>query len=212
MSNKKVKLNLGAAAKRSSSPDEDTPQSGNVKSFNFLELIHSDLVEGDNKQAMVDMVLKTLVDNDALSLVFEWNPIGLKAFLEKVDKLPASATPTPPAFENIRHTVGEVRSRMLMAGILTTIKEYSGCDVIDGKDGIVGICGPPGPFFLALGCLTSMHVRNDWVSEVLATLPPLEPPLAALHTPLKADGTTRRWKFRYQHVESMRVRVVLWDL
>jgi hypothetical protein len=196
--------NSGRPAERASSPDEN--------SFNFIELIHSDLVVGDNKQATLDKVLKMLDDNDSLSLVFEWNPIGLKSFLEKVDKLPASATPAPSSFQGILRSVGDSRSRMLMACFLKALQEWSGCDVIDGKDGIVGVCGPPGELFLALGCMSTMDTRNDWLAEVLATQPPLEAPLAALHTPLKADGTTQQLKLRYQHIESLRIGSVFWDL
>jgi hypothetical protein len=95
--------NSGIPAEWASSPEEHAPilsahdESGKV--FNFIEYNYSDFVEGDNKQAMVDKVLHTLGDNGTAALLFEWNPSGLKSFLEKVDKLPACATPTPPAFQ-----------------------------------------------------------------------------------------------------------------
>jgi hypothetical protein len=94
-----------------------------------------------------------------------------------------------------------------MAGIINTLTELSGCDAIDGKDGVVGICGPISRFSLVLSCLGTMDGYNKWIAEVLATHPPLEPPLAVIHMPLEDGGTTERWK-----LHSKRMRYVLWDL
>jgi hypothetical protein len=179
-----------------------TPHSGSGKVFNFIEFINSNLVEGD-KQAMIDKVLETFDDNSSAQILFfEWNPSGLKSFLEKVDQLPPSTTTPPHSLQNVLDTAGDARHRMLMSVLLEVVREASGCEVIDGSGGIVGIIGNPAEFYSAVSYLATMNSRNRWISEVLATLPPLEGPLATLHMPtFEADGTT----------EPVQTNQVLWN-
>jgi hypothetical protein len=211
------------------SPDEHTPQapprSGSGKAFNFIEFIHSDLVEGD-KQAMVGKVLTAFEKQTAaaaakdkesvgpidLIVFFEWNPAGLNSFLAKVDQLPPRAPPPPPSLQEIFDAVRDARSRILMAGLLSLVKEASGCDVIDGSGGVAGISCRDNQQPRAAAYLVSMGYSNKWVAEVMATGPPLEAPLATFHVVTGVAGTTRPLCQGHQDNNPIQLRHMLWKV
>jgi hypothetical protein len=220
MENKKHKLGSGEAAKRPSSPDEHT-SSKSGKDFDFIEFIHSDLVQGD-KRAILRKILTELEkqaaeeeasDNtDDSFILFEWNLTGLNSFLAKMDQLPASATPPPHALQEALHTAGDARPRMFMAGFLNMMKEETGCEVIDGSGGVAGIsCKESYQLAQASVYLSAMDYSNKWFSEVLATGPPLADPLAALYMPTEFDGTAARIGGGNKGIESLHLRQGLWN-
>jgi hypothetical protein len=199
------------------SPDEHTPQapprSGSGKAFNFIEFIHSDLVEGD-KQAMVGKILTVFEKQTtaAAIVLFKWNPTGLNSFLAKLDQLPPVATPPPHSLREISDTVGGARSRILMAGLLSLVKEASGCDVIDGSGGVAGISCRDNQQPRAAAYLVSMGYSNKWVAEVMATGPPLEAPLATFHVVTGVAGTTRPLCQGHQDNNPIQLRHMLWKV
>jgi hypothetical protein len=111
-------------------------------------------------------------------IAFDWDGVGMGAFLEKVDSLAADAPPPPPTMQAIipADTHWAARCDLLKSALLTTVQEAAQC----GACFSIGLNGDMAQFARAHYHLAKLEFNDPWFVAVLKAGKPLERPLASL--------------------------------